>query len=802
MKNNEHHFVSIVRTLAWNYDPYRGWLNSKVYDEGHGTTYGYTLAGRLATRLWARGTDTTYSYDGAGGMASASYNDGLTPGLTNGYDRLGRRASITNGATVTSLAYNDGGQVLSESYTGGPLGGWAVTNGYDAFLRRTNLVVLSNGTAIWTITNSYDAASRLAVIGDGTNSATYSYLANSSLVSQIAFKQNGTTRMTTSKNWDNLDRLTSISSTANSTVVSSTAYAYNAANQRTSATSEDGSYWAYGYDRLGQVTSASRFWSDGKPVAGEQFGNAFDDIGNRTSTQTGGNDSGTGLRTALYVANDLNQYTTRTIPGYVDILGTASSSAIVTVNSLMAYRHGSFYEATLPLDNAGVPVWLSVTNLGVLGGSSDIVSNVTGNAFIPANPENYAYDYDGNLTQDGRFSYSWDGENRLTNITSIAGAATGSLVKLDIAYDYQGRRVQKIVSTNSGTGYVPSYTNKFIYDGWNVIAVLDGGNNLIRSFVWGSDLSGSMQGAGGVGGLISMTVYGGANSGSYFYCYDGNGNVTALANAANGTLAAQYWHGPFGELIGQTGPTCGANPFRFSTKCQDDETGLLYYGYRYYNSSTGRWLSRDPINERGFQVFAGLPRRFSRHEEENLYCFLRNRSINRIDKLGLTEGTYTIKNTTMTLNEDDLAKRDGAKNPVKAFRVKYAPDKPCACDPKKIVLVQAIENNHTWTTPDPDPKFDGSDDYVGTLPPPYGGRHISSLEYLDSPYYSGFWNLTWSIEVCALCRDGTKPEVNLGCHTFTWHKETVDEEGDFAATEPGSLWKAATAAWTKAHPDQ
>jgi RHS repeat-associated protein len=39
-----------------------------------------------------------------------------------------------------------------------------------------------------------------------------------------------------------------------------------------------------------------------------------------------------------------------------------------------------------------------------------------------------------------------------------------------------------------------------------------------------------------------------------------------------------------------------ANPFRFSTKYQDDETDLLYYGYRYYNAGTGRWLSRDPIN--------------------------------------------------------------------------------------------------------------------------------------------------------------------------------------------------------------
>jgi len=51
------------------------------------------------------------------------------------------------------------------------------------------------------------------------------------------------------------------------------------------------------------------------------------------------------------------------------------------------------------------------------------------------------------------------------------------------------------------------------------------------------------------------------------------------------------------------------NPFRFSTKYQDDETDLLYYGHRYYNASTGRWPNRDPIEEQG-----GL----------NVYGFVRN----------------------------------------------------------------------------------------------------------------------------------------------------------------------------------
>jgi RHS repeat-associated protein len=62
-----------------------------------------------------------------------------------------------------------------------------------------------------------------------------------------------------------------------------------------------------------------------------------------------------------------------------------------------------------------------------------------------------------------------------------------------------------------------------------------------------------------------------------------------------------------------------ANPFRFSTKFQDDETGLLYYGFRYYDPSTGRWNSADPVEENG-----GL----------NLHNFVENNPISLIDKYG------------------------------------------------------------------------------------------------------------------------------------------------------------------------
>jgi len=120
--------------------------------------------------------------------------------------------------------------------------------------------------------------------------------------------------------------------------------------------------------------------------------------------------------------------------------------------------------------------------------------------------------------------------------------------------------------------------------------------------------------------LLWMTVPSGGNAGKYFYAYDGNGNVMALVSAADGSVAARYEYGPFGELIRATGPMAKTNPFRFSTRYQDEETGLVYYGHRYYDASTGRWLSRDPINELG-----GL----------NLYGMVGNSPNGYVDYLGL-----------------------------------------------------------------------------------------------------------------------------------------------------------------------
>jgi len=117
-----------------------------------------------------------------------------------------------------------------------------------------------------------------------------------------------------------------------------------------------------------------------------------------------------------------------------------------------------------------------------------------------------------------------------------------------------------------------------------------------------------------------MTIHTGTNAGTHFPAYDGNGNVSALVNASNGEVSANYEYGPFGEVIRATGHLAKVNPFLFSTKYYDWETGFYYFISRYYDPSTGRWLSRDPSEEEG-----GI----------NLYAFVANDAVNSTDFLGL-----------------------------------------------------------------------------------------------------------------------------------------------------------------------
>jgi len=139
----------------------------------------------------------------------------------------------------------------------------------------------------------------------------------------------------------------------------------------------------------------------------------------------------------------------------------------------------------------------------------------------------------------------------------------------------------------------------------------------------------------------------------------------------SGNIAAHYEYDPFGNAVVATGSSVASNPWRFSTKPVDAETGYSYYGYRYYSPVDGRWVNRDPIEEKG-----GV----------NLYGFVANNPVTNIDKLGelpiglkilavyserssLSIATFILNRIpgTFHFNDDDLEMVPLTKNALDTF---------------------------------------------------------------------------------------------------------------------------------------
>jgi RHS repeat-associated protein len=618
---------------TWNYDTNRGWLASKQYADGNGPSYTYTAGGRLKTRVWSRGVTTTYTYGYSPGASGGDFGDLLsvsysndpqsTPAVSYGYDRLGRVSSVSRSGMSTGYTYNDASQLTFETYTGGSLAGLSVTNGYDSLLRRTRVAAVKTGAAVlnsagYTYTGGYRMQSATDNTGATAYSATYGYPTGSALVTQVTLAAGGTQRMAVTNSFDYLNRALSIDSVPGADAAIRFAYKYNTAGQRVRNTLASGSYWRYDYDRLGQVRSGRQYWADGTPVAGQQFDYAFDDIGNRTASKVGGDADGLNLSVASYSVNNLNQYVSRSMTGVVEVVGLGYATNAVLVNGQSAYRKGEYFWKELLTNNAGAPLWVQVQT------TATNQTTQTGFVYVPQNPQTFTNDLDGNLIRDGQWGYGWDAENRL--VTVAASGTVGPQISLRFEYDAKGRRIRKQVWSNKTFTGTPTNDLVYLYDGWNLVAELNATNqNVVRSYLWGLDLSGSVQGAGGVGGLLKVG-YVGTQATNAFVAFDGNGNVSALVNAADGKTVAQYEYAPFGEVIRSTGPMAKVNPFRFSTKFQDDETDLVRYEPgRYYVPWRGGWANRDPIGEAG---------------GANLYGFVGNDPTDQFDILGQYPSVY------------------------------------------------------------------------------------------------------------------------------------------------------------------
>ena len=230
------------------------------------------------------------------------------------------------------------------------------------------------------------------------------------------------------------------------------------------------------------------------------------------------------------------------------------------------------------------------------GATSTLTHDPDGNALSYILPHN--------LVGDPPATLRWDAENRLVQIDDAFGN------KINYDYDYLSRRTDKRIDD----GQVRS--TRYFYDGWNPLLIVEPSRTL--HLTWGLDLSGTMQGAGGVGGLLAQTEDPDGTNASYYPTYDGNGNVSEYLDGT-GTTAGHFEYDGFGKVTHRSGSP-SAFPIRFSTKLEDMETGLNSYGYRYYDRNSGRWLSRDPIEEIG---------------GSNIYGFLENDGVDHIDYLGM-----------------------------------------------------------------------------------------------------------------------------------------------------------------------
>src|SRR5439155_19741759 len=189
---------------------------------------------------------------------------------------------------------------------------------------------------------------------------------------------------------------------------------------------------------------------------------------------------------------------TITTPGYEDIFGVAWAPTTVTVDAGATDRKGEYYHREISVANGSGPVWQNVTV------SPAPPSGTSTNLLFPKNLQSLSYDLDGNLTFDGIWSYAWDAENRLKemSMTNVSGIPNAQRKKLEFTYDFQGRRATRTISTWNGSGFSGAVTTKFIHDGWNSVAEADGSGNTLRSYLWGQDLSGTLSEAGGIGGLL------------------------------------------------------------------------------------------------------------------------------------------------------------------------------------------------------------------------------------------------------------------------------------------------------------
>jgi YD repeat-containing protein len=177
--------------------------------------------------------------------------------------------------------------------------------------------------------------------------------------------------------------------------------------------------------------------------------------------------------------------------------------------------------------------------------------------------QTHTYNANGNLTSGGGRSFTYNAENQLVSVSG------GTSYRNDFVYDGLGRLRRRIDSYWNGSGWTAAAEMRYIYDGRRVIQERGGSNDPSVSYTRGLDLSGSLEGAGGIGGMLARSHgYSGSNgswSTHHFYHADAGGNITALVDASQ-FISATYRYDSYGNLLSSTGGMAASNLYRFSSE--------------------------------------------------------------------------------------------------------------------------------------------------------------------------------------------------------------------------------------------
>jgi len=352
--------------------------------------------------------------------------------------------------------------------------------------------------------------------------------------------------------------------------------------RKLSSPSQDASYYVgYCYDNLNRMTQATENATDCATNLLATY--AYDPQSRRTLVTYG---NGATMSYPSYSnAGDLQTLTSHFPVGSNDNSFTYTYTAAHQTLTATASKNTWFWEPSTDSTTA-----YTVNNLNQY---ATIGSQTTGGTNCQGQAQGLSYDCNGNLTFDGTRTYTYDAENRLLTANATGLAAT-------YAYDPLGRRTKK-----SGTGVTTTY---YLSDGTDEIAEYDSTKTVTVRYIPGPAIDEP---------IAMETASTGAKE--YFHT-DKQGSVSAMSDATGAMVEGPYTYDPYGNcFVGSTPCSSSGEPYRFTGRRFDAETGLYYYRARYYDPVKGRFLQTDPV---GYSL------------DLNLYVYVENEPVDLSDPSG------------------------------------------------------------------------------------------------------------------------------------------------------------------------